>query len=115
MLYNAKASSLRERIDLLRETRLFAGRVVLVIDMVRGSLINRLASRGEEGRRFFRVPCGNRVEHLAGRFLDARLFGHVLRMTLRIGLDTQNRRFDIRQMFHPPFQFCYRCIVSRCF
>ena len=83
-----KASSLRERIDLLRKTRLFACRVVLVIDMVRGSLVNRLAGRMQEGRRFIRVSSGNRVEHLAGRFLDARLLGHVLRMTLRIGLNT---------------------------
>ena len=115
MLYDTKAFSLRERIDLLRETRLFAGRIVLMIDMVRGSLIDRLAGRMQEGRRFIRVSCGNRVEHLAGRFLDTSLLRHVLRMTLRIGLYTQNRRFDIRQMFHPPFQFCYRCILSRCF
>ena len=115
MLYDAKAASLRERIDLLRETRLFASRIVLMIDMVRGSLVNRLAGRMQEGRRFIRISSGNRVEHLAGRFLDARLLRHVFRMTLRIGLDTQNRRFDIRQMFHPPFQFRYRCILSRCF
>ena len=115
MLYDAKAALLRERIDLLRETRLFASRIILVIDMVRGSLVNRLAGRMQEGRRLVRVPRGNGVEHLAGRFLDARLLRHVFRMTLRIGLDTQNRRFDIRQMFHPPFQFRYRCILSRRF
>ena len=95
---------LRKRIDLFRETRLFAGRVVFVVNMVRGGLVNGLAGCGEESRRFFRVSGGNGVEHFAGRFLDARLLGHVLRMTLRIGLDTQNRRFDIRQNFHPPFQ-----------
>ncbi len=94
---------LRERIDLLRETRLLTSRVVLMINMIRGSLVNGLACRVQEGRRFFRVPSGNGVDHLTGRFLDARLLRHVFRMTLRIGLDTQNRRLDIRQMSHPPF------------
>ena len=115
MLYDAKAASLRERIDLLRETRLLTSRVVLMINMIRGSLVNGLAGRVQESRRFFRVPSGNGVDHLTGRFLDAGLLGHVLRMTLRIGLDTQNRRFDIRQNFHPPFNFCYRYILARTF
>ena len=92
-VYTLRCNSflLRERIDLLRETRLLTGRIVLVIDMVRGGLVDGLAGCGQEGRRFFRVSSGNSVEHLAGRFLDAGLLGHVLRMTLRIGLDTQNR------------------------
>ena len=115
MLYDAKASSLRKRIDLLRETRLLASRIVLVIDMIRGGLVDGLAGIVQEGLRFVRISCGNGVEHFAGRFLHARLLSHVLRMTLRIGLDTQNRRFDIRQNFHPPFLFCYRCILSRGF
>ena len=54
-----KSFLLRERIDLLRETRLFASRIVLMVDMVRGSLVNRLAGRMQEGRRFIRISSGN--------------------------------------------------------
>ncbi len=88
---NGKNESLHEGIDLFRETRFLASRVVLMENMVRGGLVNGLVSCVKEGCRFLRVFSRDGIDNLADRLLYASLFRYVSRMTLCIGFNTQDR------------------------
>ena len=70
--------------------RLFTARVVLVINVVRSSLVNRLAGCRQEGLRFISVSSRNRLEHFAGSQFNTGLLSYVLCMAFRVGFYTQD-------------------------
>ncbi len=104
--------SLCHCIDLAGKTGLFAACGILVIHMICGSLVDRLASGCEEGLCFLGVACLNGVKDAAGSRTHTGLLSGILGMALRIGFHAQNRRLDIRQNFHLPQQ-CYQVILAR--
>ncbi len=92
---------LRQCVDLAGEARLLTGCAVLVEDLVGSSLIDRLAGKTQAGLRFVDIARLDSLEDAAGSRADTGLLSSVLCMALSVGFHTQDRCFDVRQVFHP--------------
>ncbi len=92
---------LRQCVDLAGEARLLTSCAVLVEDLVGSSLINRLAGKTQAGLRFVDIARLDSLEDAAGSRADTGLLSSVLCMALSVGFHTQDRCFDVRQVFHP--------------
>lgn len=72
--------------------------------MIGRRLVNSFAGCMEEGFRLVRIAGCYGVDNLPGCLFDAGFFSDIFRMALRIRFDTQNGRFNVWQILHPPLQ-----------
>ena len=93
--------SFRDGVDSSGQMRFFTSRVVLVEHVVGCRLVNGLAGSLQEGLRLICIPCCHGVHDFTSRLLYTGLFCDVSRVTFRVGLDAQDRCFNIRQILHP--------------